>query len=279
MSITALDKTDILDGLFEVWDDITALGAQLTDAQWQTPTALPGWSVHDVIAHLIGIESMLQGVDTPEADIDVTTLDHVRNDIGALNERWIRTLRSVEPAALLDQWRTVTAQRREALTAIGADDWNAVTATPAGPDSYGRFMRIRIFDCWMHEHDIREVVGRPVADDAVHTRPARLALDEMAAAMGLVVARRGQAPDGARVRIALTGPLARNIDVAVQDRRGHVVGDFGGAQPTTLIEMDGFLFTRLAGGRTTPAQHPDAVTYRGDEAVGRRIVDNLDYVI
>jgi hypothetical protein len=35
---------------------------------------LPGWCVHDVVAHLIGVESMLEGVATPEADIDVSTL-------------------------------------------------------------------------------------------------------------------------------------------------------------------------------------------------------------
>ena len=32
-----------------------------------------GWDVHDVVAHVIGTESMLQGVGTPEADIDVST--------------------------------------------------------------------------------------------------------------------------------------------------------------------------------------------------------------
>ena len=31
-----------------------------------------GWDVHDVVAHVIGTESMLQGVGT-EADIDVST--------------------------------------------------------------------------------------------------------------------------------------------------------------------------------------------------------------
>ena len=39
--------------------------------------------------------------------------------------------------------------------------WNELTATPAGPDSYGRFMRVRDFDCWMHQHDIRDAVGPP----------------------------------------------------------------------------------------------------------------------
>ncbi len=59
--------------------------------------------MHDVVAHVVGTESMLQGVGTPEADIDVSTLKHVRNDIGVLNERWVRKLRGLSHAELLDQ--------------------------------------------------------------------------------------------------------------------------------------------------------------------------------
>ena len=114
--------------------------------------------MHDVVAHVIGTESMLQGAGTPEADVDVSTLKHVRNDIGVLNERWVRKLRGLSHAELLDRFRATTAERRDALTAMGEAQWHELTATPAGPDSYGRFMRVRIFDCWMHEHDIREAV-------------------------------------------------------------------------------------------------------------------------
>jgi uncharacterized protein (TIGR03083 family) len=137
-------------------------------------------------------------------------------------------------------------------------------------------MRVRIFDCWMHEHDIRDAVGRPAADLAGPA--ARLALEEIAASMGFVVAKLGGAPDGSRVRIELTGPLRRTINVAVEGR-GRVVGDFDRSQPTSTIELDGLLFTRLAGGRTTVAQHPEVIRYSGDEAFGRRIVEHLNYVI
>ncbi|OBA65377.1 hypothetical protein A5633_00250 [Mycolicibacterium elephantis] len=273
---TILDKSAVLTGLFAVWDDIAALAAGLDDAQWQAPTPLPGWSVRDVVAHLIGVESMLQGVDTPDADVDVSALEHVRNDIGAMNERWVRGLRQISPAELLERFRAVTADRREALTALSDDDWNAVTMTPAGPDSYGRFMRVRVFDCWMHEHDIRDAIGQPVADAELARPAAELALDEMAASMGFVVGKRGGAPDGSRVSIELTGPLARTINVAVAGR-AQVVDDFGGGAPTSTIRLDGLLFTRLAGGRT-PLDH-GAVAYGGDEAVGRRIVEHLNYVI
>ena len=273
--MTNLDKSDVLDGLFAVWDETDTVLAALADDQWQAQTPLPGWTVHDVTAHLIGTESMLQGAATPDADIDISTLKHVRNDVGVMNERWVRKLRGVSPADLLEKFRATTAQRREALSGMADADWNQITATPAGPDTYGRFMRVRDFDCWMHLHDIRDALAEPAANPG----PAsRLALDEVAASMGFVVGKLGGAPDGSRVAIELTGPLQRTINVSIEGR-GRLVGDFGDAGPTSTITLDGLLFTRLAGGRTTTAQHPDAVVYGGDEAVGRRVVEHLNYVI
>ena len=276
--VTHLYKADVLDGLFAVWGDIESLLEGLSESDWQAATALPGWRVRDVVAHLIGTESMLQGVATPEADIDVSTLKHVRNDIGVMNERWVRRLRGTKSADLLDQFRATTAERRKTLADMSDDDWNQITATPAGPDTYGRFMRVRVFDCWMHEHDIRDAIWRPAADSELVGSASRLALDEVAASMSFVVGRLGGAPDGSRVAIELTGPLQRTVNVAVEGR-SRVVEDFGDAEPTATIRLDGLLFTRLAGGRTTLAQHPDAVSYGGDQVVGQRIVEHLNYVI
>jgi uncharacterized protein (TIGR03083 family) len=274
--VTTLNKSDVLDGLFGSWDEIDTLLAGLADEQWQAQSPLPGWTVHDVTAHVIGTESMLQGVATPDADIDISTLKHVRNDIGVLNERWVRKLRGMSAADMLEKFRATTAQRREALSGMTDDEWNQITATPAGPDTYGRFMRVRAFDCWMHEHDIRDALGRPADNPAGET--SRLALDEMAASMGFVVGKLGGAPDGSRVAIELTGPLQRTINVDVSGR-ARVVDDFGGDEPTATISLDGLLFTRLAGGRTTVARHRDAVRYGGDEEVGQRVVEHLNYVI
>ncbi|MGV0646552.1 maleylpyruvate isomerase family mycothiol-dependent enzyme [Mycolicibacterium sp. XJ879] len=274
--VTNLDKSAVLNALFAEWRITADLLTGLSEADWKAATALPGWTVHDVTAHMVGTESMLAGADTPDTDVDVSALEHVRNDIGAMNERWVRRLRQIGSAELLERFRAVTAGRREALTAMSEDEWNAVTMTPAGPDSYGRFMRVRVFDCWMHEHDIRDGVGLPASDAEMAGPAAEQALDEMAASMGFVVGKLGGAPDGSRVSIELTGPLGRTINVAVAGR-AQVVDDFGGEEPTSTIRLDGLLFTRLAGGRT--ALDHAAVTYGGDEAVGRRIVERLNYVI
>ena len=274
---TLLDKSEVLAALFSSWDVVDQLLTDVPDATWTSPTPLPGWCVHDVVAHVIGTEAMLAGIPTPEPDVDVSTLDHVRNPIGVMNECWVRHLGGETAADVLRRFRDVTAERREALTAMSDDDWNAVTATPAGPDSYGRFMRVRIFDCWMHEQDIREAWSLPSSDTDLETSTARLALDEMVTSMGFVVGKLGKAPDGSRVAIELTGPLRRMIRVAV-DGRAKLVDDFDAA-PTTTIRLDGLQFTRLAGGRPMATARPTAIDFVGDAEVGRRIVDHLAYVI
>jgi len=276
--VTVLAKDDVLEGLFASWDSIAALLADLSEDEWRTATDLPGWDVHAVVAHMVGAESMLLGLATPEPDVDLATVEHVRNFVGAINEPWVRSLRSESGAQMLARFRDVTAQRRAALAAVPEDEWNTRTQTPAGPDSYGRFMRIRAFDCWMHEQDIRAALDRAPSAAQLSTADARVSLDEMAASMSFVVGKKGQAPDGSRVLLELTGPLSREIRVAV-DGRAALVEDFGGAEPTTVVTLDGLQFTRLAGGRGLVSYRPAEVEYTGDDAVGKRIVENLAYVI
>jgi uncharacterized protein (TIGR03083 family) len=273
--VTELDKSEVLSGLFGTWDGLDGLLTGLTEQQWRTPSALPGWSVHNVVAHIIGTESALHGISAPQADIDVSALDHVRNGVGVANESWVRHLAGLSGPDLQERFRSITADRRKALTDMPVDEWNASTVTPLGPESYGRFMRVRVFDCWMHEQDIRDGLGLPSSDAELDSPGARLSVDEIAATMGFVVGKLGKAPDGSRVEVELTGPLARTIRVKV-DGRAQVVDDFGGAEPTSTIRLDGLLFTRLAGGRTNDAA---AVELSGDTEVGARIVEHLNFVI
>ncbi|MFZ0834026.1 MAG: maleylpyruvate isomerase family mycothiol-dependent enzyme [Mycobacterium sp.] len=274
---TQLDKQQVLDGLFRSWENIDELLAGLSDEQWKAPTELPGWRVHDVVAHIVGTESFLMGVPPPTPDCDVSALPHVKNQIGEMNECWVRHLRDEPPDAMLDKFRSVTAERRQSLTAMDDDAWNETTATPVGPDTYGRFMRVRIFDCWMHEQDIRYAAGVWANDDVLLAGSAEQALAEITSSLGRIVGKLGGAPDGSRVAFELTGPLQRTLRVAV-DGRAAVVDEFDGP-PTTTIRLDAVLFTRLAGGRTTAAENEAAIEIDGEEALGRQLVERLNFVI
>jgi len=276
--VTQLDKSDVLSGLFAVWDSIDALLDGLPEGEWLAATPLPGWDVKAVVSHMIGTESFLAGIPAPQPDIDVSALDHVRNDIGVMNECWVRHLSGESGAGVLDRFREVTKDRRAALTGMTDGEWNAVMPTPVGPESYGRFMRVRTFDCWMHEQDIREALSRPSSDDGLDSTATQLSLDEIAATMGYVVGKRGKAPEGSRILFELTGPAARNIRVSV-DGRAQVVDDFGGQEPTATIRLDGLQFTRLSGGRPMSPARAQDIELGGDKGLATQVVEHLNFVI
>ena len=53
---------DTIDKLEETFHALSDIGARLTEEQWKSPTDLPGWTVQDNYAHLIGTERMRQGL-------------------------------------------------------------------------------------------------------------------------------------------------------------------------------------------------------------------------
>jgi uncharacterized protein (TIGR03083 family) len=249
------------------WQALDELLTGLDDAQWSTATGLPGWDVRDVVAHLVGIESMLTGETPPESDVDVTTLPHVRNDLGAVNERWVQALRTAPPASVLARFRELTKTRAEALAAMDAADFEAPSWTPVGQGTLRQLLRIRLFDSWLHEQDIRDAVGRPGHEAGPC---AEAAVDQMLSAVGYVVAKKANAPEGTTVTVTLTGPVERTVHVVV-DGYGKAVDTLDGPATATL-EMSSNLFVRLAGGRVGPDR---PVEIAGDPELGRAVVAAL----
>lgn len=271
---TLLPKDVVVDGWIEEMASLDELLADLGEADWSAPSPLPGWDVQANVAHIIGTESMMAGIDPPAVDIDADSLPHVRNDIGRFNEAWIASLAGLTPPEMLDRFRQVVATRRRALQAMDQAAWDAEGFTPAGQDSYGRFMRIRTFDCWMHEQDIRDAVGRTGHEAG---RAVELVLDEMSGAMGFVVGKRAAAPSGATVTFDLSGGAGRSIHVAVAERASVVDALPGPA--TATLRMPVGTFTRLAGGRIDPSSASAEIEIDGDAELAQRIVDNLAYTI
>jgi len=198
-SIVPKDRT--VAALGEVWTSLSDLLGGLDEEQWRLPSPLPGWSVQDNVSHIVGTEAMLLGESGPTVEIDRDANPHVRNDIGVFNEQWVESLRAVPPNEVLSKFREVTGARLAALGRMTDDEWNAESFTPAGMDTYGRFMQIRVFDCWLHEQDIRDAVGRPGHETRARRRRR---------------ARRDG--DGARLRRRQEGGRDRR---AVGDLRAH----------------------------------------------------------
>lgn len=273
MAPISIPKDRTINALEEVWTSIGHLLATLHADEWRAQTPLPGWDVQANVAHILGTEAFLLGIDGPPA-IDPDTVEHVKNPIGALNEAWVVALAGAKPPEVLAKFREITTQRLTALRSITDEAWNAEGFTPAGNDTHGRFMRIRVFDCWMHEQDIRCATDRPGHDSGL---TVEVTLDEMSGALGYVVGKKVAAPAGSSVTFELTGESGRSIHVLV-DERATVV-DHLDAAPTVTLTMPVLSFGRIAGGRLDAAEHIERCTIDGEQSLGRRILDNLSYTI
>jgi uncharacterized protein (TIGR03083 family) len=271
---TSLPQDPIVEALAEEWARLEDLLTGLEETSWSTPTALPGWDVKAVVAHLIGTESMLLGEPTPDVTIDPAEYQHVRNDMGRINEAWVASMADRAPIEMLARFRDTTSRRLEALRSCGPDQWDAEGVTPVGKDTYGRFMRVRAFDCWIHEQDIRDAVNIPGGEGGA---AAELTLDEIEAALGYVVGKKAGAPAGSRVSFELTGPAARSLHVEVGER-ANVVPALSGP-PTVTLTMPAGVLARLAAGRGDPEALRRQISIDGDQALGDWIVANFAYTM
>ncbi|MHB1854114.1 MAG: maleylpyruvate isomerase family mycothiol-dependent enzyme [Acidimicrobiales bacterium] len=274
MSPASIPKAAVTAALVEEWDTLAGLLAELSEAEWATPTALPGWSVKDVAAHVVGTELSLTGQASPALAEDTRAKPHIKNDIGAINEAWVESFRAGPGSEVVDRLRSVTARRRAELEAMTQEAFDADSWTPAGPGSYGRFMQIRVYDCWIHEQDIRAALGRPGHDSGPC---AEQSLDEVVRALGYIVGKKAGAPQGASVSIELEGPTRRSLHVSV-DGRATVVPVLDGPA-AALIRMPFGVFMAMVSGRV-PADpaHPE-VTIEADTDLGARIVASLNFTI
>lgn len=256
------------------WAALDELCAGLTPEQWATPTCLLGWSVQDVLAHVVGTESMLAGDPTPT--VDVSHLPHLRNDIATFNEQWVEDMRSDSGAQVLDRFREVTARRGAALDAMTQEDFDAPSWTPVGKDeTYGRFMRIRHYDTFLHELDMRSALG---VADRLDIAAMTTALAEVEGSLGYVVGRRAALPDGSVVRIDLTGPVVRSYVVMVDQGRARSLesDEFAAAEPQVTLAMSDAALLRLTGGRTEPEDHLGVdLEIAGDQSMGLHLAANM----
>lgn len=263
--------TETIDTLEQSWRSLSDLGAGLTEAEWKTPTDLPGWTVQDNLAHLVGIERMLQGMAPTEHR--ATPRDYVRNPIGESNEHFVDSMRALPGAEVLQQWNELVDVRLRALR-DGDDEYFArEMLTPTGPGTLADFLSIRILDCWLHEQDMRRAIGRP---GHLSGAAAEHTVDRLIRTVPIVVGKRAGTPDGGAVVIDITDGVSRHIVCEVQEGRAKMVAA-PTASPLATITLSTEAFVVLAAGRRTADQVTAGV--EGDEQLAQRVLSQFNMMI
>lgn len=262
----------VVDRLAEVWASLDTLCDDLTEVEWKTPTALPGWTVQDCLSHVVGVERMLLG--DPQPAVDVSHLTYVKDPFAEAMEAWVEQRRSRSGAEVLAEFREQIPRRLEHLRAMTTEDFDRPGFSPIGEVPYRDFMGVRVFDCWMHEQDIRLALDRP----GHLTGPVvDVALVRFRAALGYVIGKKAGAPEGSSVVLVTTGGPAVSFPVVVEGRARLV--DSAPAEPTVRITLPFETFVALGGGRwdAERARAAGGVTIEGDQALGERVLASLAF--
>jgi uncharacterized protein (TIGR03083 family) len=257
---------DSVENLAVIWASIDRLCSGLPAGQWDLPTGCPGWTVKDQVSHLVDYEARAAGVPAPRHEPG--PLPHVKNEMGRANEVGVDARRAMPGAAVLDEFRQVTAGRLAQLRRLTPGDLTAQTATPAGPGTVADLLTMHVMGSWSHEQDIRRALGRPG-----HTEgpAAEEALAYFSRFLPYLVGKRAAAPDGAKVvfRIGARPPVA----VEVAGGRGRLASDPGDATVDLAIPVT--TFAALVGGRSDV---PGDTVISGDQRLGRRVLESMAFL-
>ncbi len=265
----------IVDALDQTWRSIDDVVRPQPPAAYDAATPCPGWSVRDVLSHLMGFELLLEGEAPPEHDDNYP--DYVKNEIGRMNEAFVEAGRGQPGIEVLDQFKAVAARSIARLRALNDDDWDRVGWSPEGERPYHRFQETRVVDSWIHLQDIRDALLEP-ADD--HGPGEEIVVNRFEAAIPYVVGKRMQAPDGFTMQLNLSGRMGRTVMVAVKDGRCNPVAELT-TPPTTVISTPVALFWRLAAGRISAEAFlgASATEVEGDRAAAGQFADGMRVMI
>ncbi len=259
-------RAEIVANLGECWTSSSALGARLTAEQWSAPSLCPDWTVQGVFAHLTAIEEVLLGW-WPTGPTDPPPFAAIPGIHAELT--------AASTDTVIERFDSIVGRRRVELAAMDDTAFATPCMTPVGPATYGRFMAIRVFDCWVHERDIRVPLGL-AGDDGGPA--AEMALDEVRGSLGYIVGKKIGLPDGRGIAFALTGPVREQLFVKV-DGRAAVVDTL--AAPDVTVTVDSLTFMLLACGRIDPeaAVADGRITWSGDGELGARAARNLRFTM
>ncbi|MGW1706568.1 maleylpyruvate isomerase family mycothiol-dependent enzyme [Streptomyces sp. NPDC002206] len=252
-------------------ESIAELVKPLAEGEWNGRTPCPGWSVRDIVSHVIGMECEQLGDPRPIHTLP-RDLYHVQSDFTRYMEMQVDVRRHHTAPEMTSELEYTIIRRSRQLRNESRDP-ETMTRAPLGTEQTLELaLRMRAFDVWVHEQDLRTTLGRPGNLDSPG---ATIARDTLLAALPKVVAKDAGAPPNSAVVLDVHGPVEFLRTVRV-DADGH--GSVDGSPslgPAVTLSMDWETYVRLACGRVRPAAVADRIKVEGDQELATAILQNF----
>jgi uncharacterized protein (TIGR03083 family) len=250
---------------------ITELVSPLTEGEWNRPSGLPGWSVRDVVSHVIGVECEVLGDPRPIHTLPVD-LWHVKTEHQRYMEVQVDIRRHHTGPEMTGELEYTLIRRGRQQRNDERTPETKVRGPLGREITLGDSMRNRAFDVWVHEQDLRRALGKPGNLDSPGASVAR---DVLLERLAKVVAKDAAAPPDSVVVVDVTGPMDFMRTVRVDEQgRGTVDGRVSLA-PTVTLSADWETYLRLATGRVRYAAVADQVKLEGDNPLAQAVLTHF----
>ncbi|MFH8808342.1 maleylpyruvate isomerase family mycothiol-dependent enzyme [Streptomyces hygroscopicus] len=249
-------------------DAISELVNPLAESEWNRATECPGWSVRDVVSHVIGLECEMLGDPRPIHPLP-RDLFHVTSELSRYMEVQVDVRRChTAPEMTSELEYTVIRRNRQLRNEKRAPD--AKVRWPGGGEvTLEEALTRRAFDTWVHEQDLRRALNQPGNLDSPG---ASITRDVLLAALPKVVAKDAGAAPHSAVVLDVSGPLEFMRTVRVDaDGRGTIDGSVS-LGPTVTFTLDWETYVRLACGRVRPEAVSDRLKIEGDQQLAEAIL-------
>lgn len=246
----------------------------LDQARWAAPTVCPGWSVKDVVAHLLGDDLGLLSrrrdrFTPPGAPGEQPGWQQLVAWLDRENQAWVEAARRLSPR-LLRELLAVTGEATSRHLA-GLDPFALEARVSwAGPGPHPNWLDVarEYTERWTHQQQVRDAVGvpglrepeflGPVLATFVHALPAAFT--------------GAPAPAGATVEVAIPGPAGGRWTL-LRASAGWRLAAGPAPDPVARVVLDAETawrrWTKGTGRDTALA----AAERSGDRALGVRVLD------
>jgi uncharacterized protein (TIGR03083 family) len=252
------------DALAEVWDAYRTVFATIDDSEWSRRTPCPEWDVHDLVAHIGGIEAGFQGFPQPEPPADFVSghegIDHWTALSVAARRHW-------SGAEVVDEALRAGEAQLDALTGLDDAGWAVQVMGPLGMTSRTGMAEIRTVDLYLHLLDLRAGLGRPlgVGDEPTEPEALRVLVERAVSLSGWGLVKKAGWVDDTRIRIDLSGVGGRTVDLVLEAKRGRLEPPEGDAVGG-VVRGTAAAYALLASGRDSMVDEAGGVHAEGDAA-------------
>ncbi|MFI6336048.1 maleylpyruvate isomerase family mycothiol-dependent enzyme [Streptomyces sp. NPDC050535] len=250
---------------------ISELVSPLVEGQWSRWTPCPGWSVRDLVSHVIGLDSEMLGDPRPIHTLP-RDLYHVTNEQQRYTEMQVDVRRHHTAPEMTSELEYTIIRRNRQLRNENRQPDTMVRGPLGTQVTLEHSMRTHAFNVWVHEQDLRVAVGRPGDLDSPG---AFIARDELLAALPKVVAKDAGAPANSAVVFDVHGPVEFLRTVRVDAEGNGTIDGAPSLGPAATLTLDWETFSRLACGRVTPEAVADRIKTEGDPELTTAILRNL----